>query len=318
MDKSVSVRTRRMTSLFRAVRPVSVATSQPSATHAPSPGAIQALQEWIPSSKPYLVLALSGVEVHPFDNAQRSFVFELVTEDGQRSLFQASSRDEIRTWIANFRRSGTHIAFRRATFLAQTALAEEPEEPVQMRSPSIVFQPASKASSSFLSSCVVSSADVFVSLSLCRFFEGSPAAREVHGPQLHRKGFRGHRGARCVRPGCLTLFPPNESWVSGLQEVGIYRISGENRVTHELKDALDRGADPASIVLDTDIHNITGLVKLYLREVRSFAFRLLTVELIPCCARRCPNLCSPSTSTTPSCLPTRSRTTTSGCSPFET
>lgn len=148
MDKSVSVRTRRMTALFRAVRPVSVATSQPSAPHSPSPSAIQALQEWIPNSKPYLVLALSGVEVHPYDNAQRSFVFELATEDGQRSLFQASSRDEIRTWIANFRRSGTQIAFRRATFLAQTALVEEPEEPVQMRSPSIV-QPASKASASF-------------------------------------------------------------------------------------------------------------------------------------------------------------------------
>jgi antitoxin (DNA-binding transcriptional repressor) of toxin-antitoxin stability system len=133
MDKTVNARARRMTSLFRAVRPTStfVTAQQPPPPQSwPSPGAVQNLREWMPNSKPYLVLALSGVQVQPYDNSQRSFIFELSTEDGQRSLFQASSLDEMRMWISNFQKSGTQIAFRRATFLAQTALAEE-DEPTQ-------------------------------------------------------------------------------------------------------------------------------------------------------------------------------------------
>ena len=133
MDKSVSVRTRRMTSLFHFGRPVSTMNpSAPSpplpAVAPPSPQALQSLRDWSPTGKPYLVLTLSGVEVQPYDNSQRSFVFELSTEDGQRSLFQAPSREELRNWVSHFKKSGTQIAFRRATFLAQTALAEEPEE----------------------------------------------------------------------------------------------------------------------------------------------------------------------------------------------
>lgn len=145
MDKSVSVRTRRMTAIFRAVRPVSTMTpSSPVPVASPSPSALQALHEWAPTTKPYLVLALSGVEVMPYDNLQRSFVFELGTEDGQRSLLQAATFEDQQMWISNFRRSGTQIAFRRATFLAQSPLAEEVEEAI---SPRILVQqpPASTA-----------------------------------------------------------------------------------------------------------------------------------------------------------------------------
>lgn len=131
MDKSVSVRTRRMTSLFRVGRPVSVFNSSSAGAlppAAPSAHALNALRAWVPHTKPYLVLTLSGVEVSPYDNSQRSFLFELHTEEGQRTLLQAPNRDELNNWIAHFKKSGTQIAFRRATFLAQTALAEEPEE----------------------------------------------------------------------------------------------------------------------------------------------------------------------------------------------
>jgi hypothetical protein len=133
MDRSVNSKNKRMTSLFGFSRPMSapvVATSIVPAM--PSPHALKALKEWKPQSKPYLVLTLSGVEVNPYDNATRSYVFEVCTEDGQRSLFQAPSRDEMELWLNQLKRSGTHIAFRRATFLAQTALAEEPEEPVTL------------------------------------------------------------------------------------------------------------------------------------------------------------------------------------------
>lgn len=133
MDKSISVRTRRMTSLFRVSRPLSTAVTSPplpALPTSPSLHALQSLQDWVPTSKPYLVLTLSGVEVQPYDNTQRSFVFEMATEDGQCSLFQATNVDEFNSWLNHFRRSGTQIAFRRATFLAQTPLAEEAEEVV--------------------------------------------------------------------------------------------------------------------------------------------------------------------------------------------
>lgn len=135
MDKSTGVRTKRMTSLFNFGRPVSASAasaSTTSATPAPTAHSLIALREWSPHSKPHLVLTLSGVEVQPYDNTHRSFVFELSTEDGQRSLFQTPSRDEFDLWLNQLRRSGTQIAFRRATFLAQTAVAEEePEEPAK-------------------------------------------------------------------------------------------------------------------------------------------------------------------------------------------
>ena len=127
LDKSSAKHTRRMTAIFKSARPESPVS--------PSPTALQTLNEWTPSSKPFLVFALSGVQVLSVDNVQRSFVFELATEDGQRSMFQATSKQDLDNWLRNLRQSGNQIAFRRATFLAQTALAEEPEESIVTKVP---------------------------------------------------------------------------------------------------------------------------------------------------------------------------------------
>ncbi|ORY40010.1 hypothetical protein BCR35DRAFT_336519 [Leucosporidium creatinivorum] len=234
MEKSVSVRTRRMTSLFRVGRPLSAfntssAPSPPLPPAAPSAHALNALREWVPHTKPYLVLTLSGVEVSPYDNSQRSFVMELSTEDGQRSLFQAPSRDELNNWIAHFKKSGTQIAFRRATFLAQTALAEEPEETATAAVKPPTKQPASTALFS-------------VPLWYLLQREGSTIPVFVD------------KAVEAIEE-------------RGLSEVGIYRISGENRVINELKEALNRGGDPGSLLANTDVHNVTGLLKLFLREM---------------------------------------------------
>lgn len=133
-EKSTTFRSRRMTAIFRSVIPATAAPSVSPLFSSPSPSAIQALNDWTPASKPYLVLALSGLQVEVLENRQRSFVFELATEDGQRSIFQATSRRELENWLMHLRQSGTQIAVRRATFLAQTALAEEPEEPALVKS----------------------------------------------------------------------------------------------------------------------------------------------------------------------------------------
>lgn len=112
MDKSVgTVRSRRMTAIFRPNRPLSsLNTSQSSLPSLPSSHSLQTLNDWVPTvTKPYLVLALSGVQVLPLENVPRSYVFELRTEDGQRSLFQASSSQEMSRWTKSLVGSGTQI-----------------------------------------------------------------------------------------------------------------------------------------------------------------------------------------------------------------
>lgn len=49
--------------------------------------------------------------------------------------------------------------------------------------------------------------------------------------------------------------------------MGIYRISGENRIIHSMKDALNQGDEVAPIVEKAYVHDLTGLVKLFLREL---------------------------------------------------
>ncbi|KAK4057577.1 rho GTPase-activating protein [Microbotryomycetes sp. JL221] len=248
MDKSVNVRARRMTSLFNFGRPTtpsvgqtslsSTSSSQQSIQPQLSAHALQALRDFVPNSKPYLVLALSGVDAHALKDSPRSFVFELTTEDGQRSLFQAPTRHELESWIDHFKRSGSQIAFRRATFLAQTALAEESED---QGSVGVAAVTTSK----------------------------SPVLRTVPMP----KGavFATPLWDLVQREGREVPLLVEEALAAierrGLSEVGIYRISGENRVIQELRDSIDRGIDPAPMFATTDVHNVTGLLKLYLREL---------------------------------------------------
>ncbi|KAM0793470.1 hypothetical protein ACM66B_000912 [Microbotryomycetes sp. NB124-2] len=230
MDKSVNVRARRMTSIFNFGRSGSttpVPTIQPPSQPTPSAHALQALREYVPQAKPYLVLALSGVDAHALKDAPRSFVFELTTEDGQRSLFQAPNRRDLEAWIEHFKRSGSQIAFRRATFLAQTALAEESEE-VATRSP----KPTTK-----------SLGGVFA----------------VPLWDLVRK--EGREVPLLVEEALAAIER------RGLSEVGIYRISGEAKVIQDMRDGIDRGLEPGVLFATTDVHNVTGLLKLFLREL---------------------------------------------------
>jgi hypothetical protein len=55
--------------------------------------------------------------------------------------------------------------------------------------------------------------------------------------------------------------------VAGLSEVGLYRLSGENRIIATLREGLDNGLEPAAVLANVDVHNITGLFKLFLREM---------------------------------------------------
>ncbi|KAK4705154.1 hypothetical protein P7C70_g1051, partial [Phenoliferia sp. Uapishka_3] len=215
--------------VFRTTFTGRMAVSPPFPLPSPSPLALQTLLEWSPLTKPYLVLSLSGVEVRPYDNSQRSFIFELGTEDGHRSLLQASSFSEQQMWISSFRRSGTQIALRRATFLAQSPLAEEGEEAVA----------AAKT----------------VTL------QHTPTSTAVFGVPLHVLVARENTTVPDFVEKALRIVEER-----GLTEVGIYRISGENRLILKTKEQLDRGDEPNSL-LHFDVHNVSGLVKMFLREL---------------------------------------------------
>ena len=201
----------------------------------PSPQTLKLLNEWTPTSKPYLVLSLSEVEVHHYDNSQRSFVFELTTEDGQRSLLQASSKDQLDSWTDNFHRAGTEIAHRRATLLAQTPLAEEPEPVVHEAKPVATLAPSGPVNKGSTTLFGVSLWEIIQR-------EGTPLPRFVDAVLSAVEG-------------------------RGLSEVGIYRISGESKIIQSLKEALNKGAEPGRLFEGVDVHNLTGVFKLWLREM---------------------------------------------------
>ena len=61
----------------------------------------------------------------------------------------------------------------------------------------------------------------------------------------------------------------------GLHHQGIFRVSGSQIEINNFRDAFERGEDPLADVCDgSDINNIAGVFKLYLRELREPLFPL--------------------------------------------
>lgn len=59
----------------------------------------------------------------------------------------------------------------------------------------------------------------------------------------------------------------------GLREVGIYRVSGLSSEVQKLKKAFETNPrDACYLIRETDIHSVTGLLKLYLRELPESLF----------------------------------------------
>jgi hypothetical protein len=91
---------RSMSAFFRVVRPLSTAFSS-DRLHAPGDAIRRTPSEldFVPTTKPNLVLSLNDATVAWYMNEERSFTFQLITEDGGRWLLQAQSSADLDAWM---------------------------------------------------------------------------------------------------------------------------------------------------------------------------------------------------------------------------
>ncbi|KAI8978267.1 hypothetical protein BD414DRAFT_421946 [Trametes punicea] len=200
--------------------------------------------DFAPTHKPSLVLSVVGARVAQFINNERSFVFQIDSEDGGHYLLQAPSQQEMRKWTETIERVAKITAKRRLTYLGQNAKPQLSEHllakpAVATRDPQAVFG---------------------VELEFL----------------LQREAPDGE-----VQPGAIPSVLErliDEVERRGLTEVGIYRIAGAHSEVNSLRDALNRGEWPISDA--TDIHAVCDLIKSWFRVLPGGLFPAETYAAI--------------------------------------
>ncbi|KIK93915.1 hypothetical protein PAXRUDRAFT_485676 [Paxillus rubicundulus Ve08.2h10] len=213
---------------FQLMRPISSAfTDNTQFTAKRSPAEL----DFTPSGKPSLVLSVVDAKVAQFVNNERSYTFQLDTEDGGQYLLQAISRQEMTRWIDTINKVSKIAAKRRLTYLGNSPkpqLSDHIHDPVgapsASRDPTAVF-----------------------GVELEFLLEREAAGGEVQAGAIPS-----------VITACLL-----EVETRGLSEVGIYRIAGAVSEINALRDAFNRGEMP--ITDRNDIHAICDLIKSWFR-----------------------------------------------------
>ncbi|KAH7929515.1 hypothetical protein BV22DRAFT_1080692 [Leucogyrophana mollusca] len=214
---------------FQLMRPISSAFTDN--IHATGIKRSPAELDFTPSSKPSLVLSIVDARVAPFINNERSFTFQLDTEDGGHYLLQAISKREMTGWIEQINRVAKLAAKRRLTYLGNS--------PKPQLSDHIHNQAAAPTASRH------------------------PTA--VFGVELEFL-LRREAGGQDVDPGTIPSVVQKclyEVETRGLSEVGIYRIAGATSEISSLRDAFNRGESP--ITANSDIHAVCDLIKSWFR-----------------------------------------------------
>ncbi len=104
-DKA-TIRARRMTALFKgAVRPL-ISLDKPNESSKPT----AELMRLTPLQKPSLVAGLGGARVSVWNNAQRSFVFHLTSQEGAKYLLQTTNAADLAEWISQIERASKEYA----------------------------------------------------------------------------------------------------------------------------------------------------------------------------------------------------------------
>ncbi|KZT36942.1 hypothetical protein SISSUDRAFT_1063257 [Sistotremastrum suecicum HHB10207 ss-3] len=222
---------------FRVMRPLSTAFISDTAQSPPR--LTMAELDFAPTAKPSLVINLADAKAAVFNNPERSYTFQLDTEEGAQYLFQAVSKSEMNKWVTTVNQISRSSASKRLTYLNGAAKLGHWDQlhtraPVSTRHPTAVF--------------------------------GVPLAF-----LLQREA-----GDNEIAPGavpkivdqCLT-----EIEARGLQEVGIYRIAGASSVINSLRDAFDRG-DKVDLSSDRylDINAVCDVVKAWFRQLPEALF----------------------------------------------
>ena len=115
---------RSMSAFLRVVRPLSTAWgNDKTSSIAESPPAKRrtaAELDFVPSSKPTLVLDLGDSRVKPYPNDQRSYTFQLDTEDGGHYLLQSTSSADMGRWMTAISKISKSSAEKRRTYIGNS------------------------------------------------------------------------------------------------------------------------------------------------------------------------------------------------------
>ncbi|KAI0689000.1 hypothetical protein BC835DRAFT_1371134 [Cytidiella melzeri] len=208
------------------MRPISSAFS--SETLSPSVRRTPAELDFSPSHKPAMVLNIVDARATPFINNERSYTFELDTEDGGHYMLQALDKADMKRWIETIERVSKMAAKRRLTYLGHNSKMQMSDH---------------------------------------LFTAGATPRdpRAVFGVDLETLLLR-ESPNDSIAPGTIPRIVErliDEVESRGLTEVGIYRLAGAHSEVNSLKDALNRGEWP--IESYTDINTVCDLLKSWFR-----------------------------------------------------
>lgn len=105
-----------MSAFLQFMRPISSAFTSES-LHSPAVKKSASELDFVPTGKPVMVISLMGANVSQFINTERSFTFQLETEDGGHYLLQASTKKDMNKWLETIERVTSMAAKRRLTYL---------------------------------------------------------------------------------------------------------------------------------------------------------------------------------------------------------
>lgn len=224
-----------MNSLLRAVRPLSVAITgtwtpdkQIGAARVVHPDDLPRTCAIPRGTKPSITIDLVNSDVAVHN--RKDNVLRICSEDGLETFFQAPTVDELEAWMKKVSLASIDGAKKRRTTIKEDAKIAAKEGVPQ-------FSPRNS---------------VAVDITIATFGIDLPLLVRREGSSIPRVA--------------VSLIEEVER--RGLQEVGIYRISGSLSTVNALKRAFDSGipvnlADPAW----EDINAVAGLFKLWLREL---------------------------------------------------
>ncbi|KAF6752251.1 rho GTPase activating protein 22 [Ephemerocybe angulata] len=185
--------------------------------------------DFVPSGKAALVLSILDARAAQFINNERSYMFQLETEDGGHYLLQATSKKDMAKWLEIISKVTQSVAQRRLTYLGNSP------------KPQIADHIHDQANTPSRDPMAVFGVELEYLLQ-----------REALGGDIP-PGTVPH-----IIEACLM-----EIETRGLTEVGIYRIAGATLEINALKEAFNRGDTPVSS--STDIHAVCDLVKSWFR-----------------------------------------------------
>ncbi|KAI6046239.1 hypothetical protein EDC04DRAFT_2887920 [Pisolithus marmoratus] len=214
---------------FQLMRPLSIAFTD--TAHSLATKKTPTELDFMPSGKPSLVLSVVDAKVTQVVNNERSYVFQLDTEDGGHYLLQAISKPEMVRWMDQINKVSKTAAKRRLTYLGNS-----PKPQLSDHIHDHVIAPSASR---------------------------HPTA--VFGVDLDFLLQREAGGAE-VEPGTIPSVIRRclyEVESRGLSEVGIYRIAGATLEINSLREAFNNGEMP--ITENTDIHAVCDLIKSWFR-----------------------------------------------------